>query len=385
MKIVCSQDQLNRGLNIVGKAVTTRTTLPVLNNILLATEDGRLKLTATNLEVGITYWLPCKSIESEGAITVPARLLQEFVNSLPNDLITINADESNGNVHLTCARYEANIRGIDASEFPNLPKLTGASLVTLPATLLREMITQVAFAASRDDNRPVLAGVLMSFQGRKLTMAAADGFRLAVRTAELEQPVGSEGDLRIIVPVRAMDELARVLPDAGVGDDATVEITVTPNRNQVLFHADNLNVTSRLVDGNFPNYEQIIPGQWTTRTVATTTDLQKAMKIASFFARDNASVVKLSTTPAGELEPGLLTITANAAEVGDNQSQLDVLIDGNGSQIAFNARYVMDVLGVINTAQVAIETQTSGAPGVFKPVGSDTYLHVIMPMHLAQR
>ena len=197
MKIVCSQDQLNRGLNIVGKAVTTRTTLPVLNNILLATDEGRLKLTATNLEVGITYWLPCKSVEAEGAVTVPARLLQEFVSSLPNDLITIDANESNYTIHLTCARFEANIRGIDAEEFPTLPKLSGAPLVSMPAALLRDMITQVSFAASRDDNRPVLAGVLMSFQGRKVTMAAADGFRLAVRTAELEQPVGSESEVRI--------------------------------------------------------------------------------------------------------------------------------------------------------------------------------------------
>ena len=385
MKIACNQDQLNRGLNIVSKAVTTRTTLPVLNNVLLATEDGRLKLTATNLEVGISYWLPCKSVEAEGAITVPARLLQEFVNSLPNDLITIDANESNYNIHLTCARYEANIRGIDAEEFPTLPKLAGAPLLTIPAALLRDMINQVSFAASRDDNRPVLAGVLLSFKGRQVIMAAADGFRLAVRTAELEQPVGSESEVRIIVPVRAMDELARALPEASTAEDSGVEITVTPNRNQVLFHTGNLNVTSRLVDGNFPNYEQIIPANWSTRTVATTTDLQKAMKIASFFARDNASVVKLTTTPASELEPGVLTITANAAEVGDNQSQLDVLIDGDGSQIAFNARYVIDVLGVINTAQVAIETQTPGAPGVFKPVGSDSYLHVIMPMHLAQR
>lgn len=383
MKIVCSQDQLNRGLSIVGKAVTTRTTLPVLNNILLATDEGRLKLTATNLEVGITYWLPCKSVDAEGAITVPARLLQEFVSSLPNDQITIDANESNYNIYLTCARYEANIRGIDAEEFPSLPKLSGAPLVTLPATLLREMIQQVSFAASHDDNRPVLAGVLLSFQGRKLTMAAADGFRLAVRTAELEQPVGSESEIRIIVPSRAMEELARALPDAG--EETQVEITVTPNRNQVLFKAGSLNVTSRLVDGNFPNYEQIIPHSWATRTVATTTDLQKAMKIASFFARDNAGVVKLSTTPASELEPGMLTITANAAEVGDNQSRLDVLIDGDPGQIAFNAHYVIDVLGVINTAQVAIEMQAPGAPGVFRPVGSDSYLHVIMPMHLAQR
>jgi DNA polymerase-3 subunit beta len=183
-----------------------------------------------------------------------------------------------------------------------------------------------------------------------------------------------------------MNELARVLPDAGAGEETQVSITVTPNRNQVLFHATNLNVTSRLVEGNFPNYEQIIPAEWKTRTTATTTELLKAMRIASYFAKDNASVVKLTMNAAGELEPGLLTISATAAEVGSNQSQLDVVIEGEGGQIQFNAKYMLDVLSVISSPTVAMETQTAGAPGVFKPISPDNnYLHVIMPMHLAQR
>ena len=386
MRVTCSQEQLNRGLNIVGKAVTTRTTLPVLNNILLATDEGRLKLTATNLEVGITHWLPCRSVEREGAITIPARLLSEFVSSLPNEEITLDLNETTYTVHLTCGRYQADLRGMRADEFPSLPTLSGPPLAQLPAGLLREMINQVSFAASTDDNRPVLSGVLMSFKGDQLTMAAADGFRLSVRRADLEQPIGAEGEVRIIVPARAMNELARVLPDAGAGEETQVSITLTPNRNQVLFHATNLNVTSRLVEGNFPNYEQIIPAEWKTRTTATTTELLKAMRIASYFAKDNASVVKLTMNAAGELEPGLLTISATAAEVGSNQSQLDVVIEGEGGQIQFNAKYMLDVLSVISSPTVAMETQTAGAPGVFKPISPDNnYLHVIMPMHLAQR
>ncbi len=386
MRVTCSQEQLSRGLNIVGKAVTTRTTLPVLNNILLATDEGRLKLTATNLEVGITHWLPCRSVEREGAITIPARLLSEFVSSLPNEDITLDLNEANYTVHLTCGRYQADLRGMSADEFPSLPTLSGPPLALLPAGLLREIINQVSFAASTDDNRPVLSGVLMNFKGTQLIMAAADGFRLSVRRAELEQPIGAEGEVRIIIPARAMNELARVLPDAGAAEDTQVSITVTPNRNQVLFHATNLNVTSRLVEGNFPNYEQIIPAEWKTRTTATTSELLKAMRIASYFAKDNASVVKLTMNAAGELEPGLLTISATAAEVGSNQSQLDVIIEGENGQIQFNAKYMLDVLGVINTPTVAMETQTAGAPGVFKPISPDnSYLHVIMPMHLAQR
>jgi DNA polymerase-3 subunit beta len=386
MQVTCSQEQLHRGLNIVGKAVTTRTTLPVLNNILLATDEGRLKLTATNLEVGITYWLPCRSVEREGAITIPARLLTEFVSSLPNEDITIDVNEANYTAHLSCARYEADLRGLRADEFPTLPTLNGAPLALLPAGMLREMITQVSFAASTDDNRPVLAGVLMRFKGRQVTMTAADGFRLAVRRAELEQAAGSETEVNIIIPARALNELARVLPDAGAGEDTQVSITVTPNGNQVLFQTPNLNVTSRLVEGNYVNYDQIIPAEWKTRTTATTSELLKAMRIASFFAKDNAGMVRVTMNAAGELEPGLVTISATAAEVGSNETKIDVLIEGEGGQIAFNAKYVLDVLSVINTPTVAMETQTSGAPGVFKPVSPDNnYIHIIMPMHLPQR
>ena len=383
MKITCSQEQLNRGLSIVGKAVTTRTTLPVLNNILLSTDNGRLRLTATNLEVAITYWLPCLSIEREGAATIPARLLTEFVGSLPNDDVTIDLNETNWNAHITAGRYEADIRGLRADEFPTLPVLGGAPLALLPAGLLREMITQVAFAASTDDNRPVLAGVLMRFRGNRLTLVAADGFRISIRHAELEQPVGAEGEISIIVPARAMNELARVLPDAGAGEDTQVSVTVTPNGNQVLFAAPNLQVTSRLVEGKYVNFEQIVPSDWKTRVSAPTSDMLKGMRVASYFAKDNASLVRLAMSAGSDVSPGLVTISATAAEVGGNQTQLDAMIEGTGGQIAFNAKYVLDVLGVIPTPNVLLETQSPGAPGVFRPSNPELqFLHIIMPMHI---
>src|SRR3954469_6274657 len=233
MKVSCVQENLHKGLQTVGKAVASKTTLPVLNNILISTDGGRLKLTATNLEVGITNWIGCQ-VEDEGAITVPAKLLIDFVSSLPNDTIKMSLDEKTRTLHLKCARFEANIKGISAEEFPIIPEVTEKPAARIPAPLLKEMINQVAFAASGDDSRPQLAGVYVAIDGRELTMAAADGFRLAKRTTQLEAPV--DEIVKLIIPARSMVELARALPDDEGEDAEPVSVLVTPNRNQVLFH-----------------------------------------------------------------------------------------------------------------------------------------------------
>src|SRR5437764_10076187 len=210
MKISCLQENFHKGLQTVGKAVANKTTLPVLNNILVSTDRGRLKLAATNLEVGITNWIGCQ-VEEEGAITVPARLPSDFVASLPNDRITMTLDERTRTLKLECARYEANIKGIAAEEFPIIPEVSDKPLSRIPAPLLKEMINQVAFAASSDDSRPVLAGVYVLIEGRDMTLAAADGFRLAKRTTSLDNPV--EEPIKLILPSKSMVALARVLPD----------------------------------------------------------------------------------------------------------------------------------------------------------------------------
>jgi DNA polymerase-3 subunit beta len=380
MNVSCLQEHLQRGLAHVQRAVATKSTLPVLGNILLATDRGQLKLAATNLEIAISCWIGCQ-IEEEGAITVPARLLVDFIASLPNDKVNLTVNRRTQELHVRCARAKATIKGIDADDFPIIPGVDGEQpTARIDPDLLREMISQVVFAAATDDNRPVLAGAHLRFEGATLTMAAADGFRLSVRGGELAEPAREE--INIIVPARALSELART-----VGDQSEpVEITVTANRNQVLFRAGSIDFVSRLIDGAFPDYRVIIPKEFKTRTVMDTQELLSATKRASFFARDNAGIVRLSLQPGErDLTPGSVTIAANANEVGDNASELDASIDGPGDEIAFNVRYLSDVLGVVKTGQVALETQSPSSPGVLRPVGGLDYTHVIMPMHLANR
>jgi DNA polymerase-3 subunit beta len=380
MDVSCLQENLQRGLAHVARAVATKSTLPVLGNILLATDRGQLKLAATNLEIAITCWIGCQ-IEGEGAITVPARLLTDFVGSLPNDRVTLQVDPRTQALHIRCARAKATIKGVDAEDFPIIPTVDDHTpAARLEPELLREVISQVVFAAATDDSRPVLAGVQVRIEGARLTMAAADGFRLSVRNADLSEPAG--GEVNIIVPARALNELARTVAD----QPGPVEITVTPTRNQALFRAGNVDFVSRLIDGAFPDYRQIIPKEYATRTVMDTQEFLSATKRASYFARDNADIIKLTLSPSnGDLKPANVTIAANAAEVGDNASELDASIEGEPGQIAFNVRYLGDVLAVVKSGQVALETQTPSSPGVVRPVGNLDFTHVIMPMHLATR
>lgn len=382
MKISCLQENFHKGLQTVGKAVANKTTLPVLNNILISTDGGRLKLAATNLEVGITHWIGCQ-VDGEGAITVPARLLTEFVSSLPNDRIVMTLDEKTRTLNLKCARFEANIKGISAEEFPIIPEVTEAPIARIPAPLFKEMIGQVAFAASSDEGRPQLSGVYVQIEGRELIMAAADGFRLAKRTTNLDTPV--ETAVKLIIPAKSMIELARALPDDEGENAEPVSIVLTPNRNQVVFRHENLEVTSRLVEGNYVDIQRVIPTDWAARTVISTAEFLKAVRTAAIFAKDSANIVRVQVEPGADLTPGVLTISANAAEVGDNVSQLDCSVDGEGGQIALNGKFLMDVLGVMHTSQVAIETKTYQSPAVIKPVGEEGHLHVVMPMYLPNR
>jgi DNA polymerase-3 subunit beta len=374
MKLSCLQENLKRGLAIASHAVAGKSTLPVLSNVLLATDEGRLKIASTNLEIGLTCWIGSK-IDEEGAVTVPAKLLSDVVGGLPNDKISLELDARTQTLNLKCARFEANIKGIEADEFPVIPTIADREpTVAFPPDLLRETVDQVAFAAATDDTRPVLAGVLMRLKGTTATFAAADGFRLAVRTVELPEPVREP--LEVIVPARALLELSRIIGDV----EGSVEVTVTPSGGQILFHTESMDLVSRLIDGKFPDFERIIPSQSATRTVLDTQELSKAVKLASYFANASANIVKLTMESGGELSPGKLTISSNAAEVGNNQGALDGMIHGEGGQLALNVKFLAEAIGAIKTPQIALETQTPQSPGVFKPVGADGYIHVVMPM-----
>jgi DNA polymerase-3 subunit beta len=351
--------------------------LPILSNILLATDNGRLKLSTTNLEIGINCWVDAQ-IHEDGSTTVPARLLTDLVNSLPQAPVDISVPEDSNTLNVKSAGSSANIKGMDASEFPLIPSAEGGEPpVRFDASQLKEMIEEVAFAAADDDSRPVFTGVLIQVSEEKITFAAADAFRLAVRVAPLPGDDHPRGD--ILVPARTLTELARILPSEG-----QVEMIVTPNRSQVLFHTPQLDLVSRLIEGTFPNYRQIIPKEHTTRAVVETKQFAEAAKRAALFARDSSNItrVKINAGANDGLEPGSITVEATAEDLGDNVSTINAAVDGPELQIIFNVKYLADVLAVLGTPEVALEANAPTKPGVIKPVGSNDYTYVIMPMHI---
>jgi DNA polymerase-3 subunit beta len=373
MRLSCLQENLNRGLGVVGRAVATRTTLPITNNVLLATDQSRLKLVATNLEIAISHWVGAK-VEEEGAITVPARLLTEFISSLPSERVDLSLSSRTKTLEIKCARFEARISGVDAKDFPPIPKIEDGLATKVEVEAMRQGISQVIFAAASEESRPVLTGVNAEFDGDVLTLAAADGFRLAVYRLPVTTPVSQRTE--VIIPARTLAELNRLMADR----EEPVEITVNAAKSQVLFRLKNAELVSQLIQGGFPNYAQLIPQSCTTRAVVSVADFLRATKTASIFARDGSGIVRLTVSPGGELTPGKMTVSARSEEIGDNTGEIDAMVTGGEAKIAFNGKYLTDVLGVLHEAQVALETTNPSSPGVIKPVGVDNYVHVIMPM-----
>jgi DNA polymerase-3 subunit beta len=387
MRASCLQENLSRGLSVVGRAVASRPTLPVLSHILLSTDQSQLKLAATDLELFIVCWLGAR-VEEEGAITIPARLFVDLVNSLPPERVDLKLRDQM--LHLSCARNEADINGIDADEFPLLPERLDGQGILLEPTLLRQMIEQVVFAAATDESRPILTGVLARFEQETLTMAAADGFRLSVRRAPLPEPIAEA--MSVVIPAKALQELVRISGD----EEQPIGLYITPARSQVLFHLHGdagpnegaifgIDLVSQLIEGNFVNYQQIIPTSHTTRTILNTEELLKACKTANIFARNEANVVHLEITPGSDSSGGSVKITATSAEMGDSEGELDASVEGEGLTIAFNVRFMIDVLSVMDSAQVVLETSSPSRPGVLRPLGSEDFAHVIMPMHIRSR
>ncbi len=379
MRVSCLQENLSRGLSIVGRAVASRATLPVTQNVLLQTDRSMLKLSATNLEIAITTWIGAM-IEEEGAITVPARLLSEFVNSLPSDRVDLTVEENSSILHFVCGRDSSRIHGVSASEFPPVPRVEEGVAARIDAQQFKAAIGRVSFAAASEESRPVLTGIEAKLSGDRYTLAAADGFRLAVQHGTLNDAV--EEEIGVIIPARTMMELSRLLSD----QDDTVEIMMVPARSQIMFKSGGIEVVSQLVQGTFPNYEQLIPQKYDTRSIFDSQRLLRVTRSAAIFARDGSNIIRLQMAPKGEDEeenaaPGRATISARSEEVGESRSELDMMeIEGEEAKIAFNSRYLQEVLAVLERGSVALETTSSSSPGVFKPTDDENYVHVVMPM-----
>lgn len=401
MRVSCFQENLSKGLSIVGRGVSSRSTLPVLGNILLEAKNNQLRLAATNLEIGVNCWIGAR-VEDEGAITVPSRLLAEFVNSLPPEKIELELSVRTQTLHLRCANYDANIKGIDAQEFPVIPTVDNGAgpeetaevlegrTIALETSGLSKMIDQVVFAAATDESRPTLTGVEVTFAKERLSLAATDGYRLSVRSLEVEHAFSE--DMAVVVPARHLGELGRIIADAD--EERPVQVTVTQARNQILFRvwgkgAESrgaflqVDLVSQLIADRFPDYRAIIPKSHNTRTVVGTDAFLKAVRVAQLFARDNANIVRLQIQPGDNGGVGAVSLTATSAEIGNNMNELEAMVEGDDLEIDFNARYLIDVLSQIDEESVVLETTQSNRPGTIRPigVGDEEFLHVVMPMH----
>jgi len=362
------QENLARGLSVVGHAVSSRSTLPVLANVLLRTEDAGLKLTATNLEIGITCWVPGK-IDSDGAITVPAKLFADIVAGLPSSERVDLEVRGSDRLFVRAGRFETTLRGIDADEFPAIPAAGERPTTRINQKLLRHALSEITFAAASDEARPILTGVLTRFEGDRMTLAAADNYRIAITRIPTLDAVE---ETSIVVPARSYLELSRILTET----DEPVEVILSPQKNQVLFHIDGIDLVSRLIDGQFPNYQQVLPTTHATRVEIDRDDLLKAVRLAALIASSSANIVKLQIGPDG----APLVSVAAAAEVGDHRGVIDATIEGDGTTIAFNARYLIDVLQNVNVERFALELNGPLSPGVFRPADGRDYTHVVMPV-----
>ena len=402
MQVSCLQENLAKGLLVVGRAISSRSTLPILGNILLEAKDNQLRLAATNLEIGINCWIGAK-VEDEGAITVPARLLSEFVKNLPPEVVEMALTVRTQTLNLHCSHHEAKFKGIDAIEFPILPtidlkdgvsfgpELSEGTLIDIETDSLRSMIEQVAFAASTDESRPLLTGVEVVFERNLLKMSATDGHRLSLKRVSVERDSGNEGQIIAIVPARGLRELARMSTESH--PERPVRVQVTHSRNQILFQVmgkgasargsfHRAELISQLIDARYPDLNSMIPHSYYTRAVVDRASMLKAVRLASLFARDSSNMIRVGVLPGNSQYSGQMRLTATSTQAGDNINEIEAKVDGSELEIIFDSRYLVDVLSRINESQVVLEITEPTRPGTIRPisVGKDESLHIVLPM-----
>lgn len=362
MRLQVTQANLNRALGAVARVANTRNQLPILANVLMKTSDNRLSISATNLDIAITEFIGAKVVE-EGSITVPARLMQDFISSLPDGVIELKLDETKLNIKTD--KYQSVVNGVLADDFPVMPAIEGGDSFEVPSSLLRRALQQVVFAASGDESRPVLTGVLLRGSGSQLHVAATDSYRLAEKT--LKVTLAKEVDL--LVPATAMHDLLRILGDC---DDT---VTVTYDDQQVLFQVGDVELVARLLEGNYPDYQKLIPAQFEVMATVKRSELLNVTKVSSLFARESAGSITIEVDETAKQ----LSIHSVASQLGENTASAEGNIVGTGT-ITLNSRYLLDALGAISEDDVIFSFNGKLEPTVVRAAGSSDYVHVIMPL-----
>lgn len=365
MIMECTQSNLHMGLSLVSRMVGTRTTLPVLANILFKTENGRLRLSATDLEIGASAYVGGK-VDKEGQITLPAKLLYEFVSTNTDNVINIEVKGTDA--HLKSKHYTATIKGIEASEFPAIPEITPDFEAEISSIDFRSAIQQTVFAAAIDESRPILSGVLIKVDGDVLKMVATDSFRLAEKTLRLSKKVDKKSE--VVVPARTMVELARLL------ETGAEIIRLRMGDNQVAFTIGEIYLVSRIIEGAYPDYEQIIPKDLPIKSQVDKEELKGAMKMSELFARDAANNIKVSISSKE------IKIVATSPQMGENTAKVSAQTTGGEIDVSFNARYIIDALQATNGKQIELYFIGKLNPCIVKDPKDTSYLSIVMPLRV---
>jgi DNA polymerase-3 subunit beta len=361
MKLQVTQENLNRALSTVAKVANARNPLPILANVLIKTSQNRLSISATNLDIAITQYIGAK-VSQEGSITVPARLMQDFVSSLPSGVIELNLDDTR--LHITTDQYNSVINGIVADDFPVMPTIAEGTKWSVGGVLLKKALQQTVFAASNDESRPVLTGVLVHTTEGKLYMAATDSYRLAEKT------LGSnKTNVNLLVPASAMQDLLRIL---GENEE---DVQITHDEQQVRFQVGDIELVARLLEGKYPDYRKLIPQQFTVSAILKRSDFLNVTKVSSLFARESAGSVTVEVDDTKQL----LSIRSIASQLGENTATAATKAEGNGS-ITLNSRYLLDALQALSGDEVTFGFNGKLEPTLLRDSAVTDYSHIIMPL-----
>lgn len=365
MKIKINQRDISRSINIVQKGISNRSSLQILNGIKMETKDGRLKLTATDLEIGIETYVNCEIIE-EGSIVVSSRIFGDIIKKLPQSDISIDVKDFNMNI--ICEKSEFNILGNDPKEYPELPTIINQNSFNMPKDLFRSAIRQTVFATSQDETRPILTGVLLEVKDRIGSFVALDGYRLALRSI----PIEAEEDVNIVIPAKALLELNKILDDT----DEEFKIIIAPNH--IIFNLGDTLFSSRLLEGQFLNYKDIIRDDHNTTVTVDKKNFQSSLERASLLAKEEkANLIKLN------VEDSMIVIKSNS-EIGNVNEEMSAYAEGEKVDIAFNSRYILEGIKVIDTDEIELHFMGSLNPCIIKPVGDGNYTYLVLPVRLAQ-
>ncbi|MBI3952670.1 MAG: DNA polymerase III subunit beta [Candidatus Doudnabacteria bacterium] len=368
MKLICTKDNLKKGLFAVSRVVGVGNPLQVLNNILLKTDQGRIRLSSTNLEIGVNTWVGGK-IEEEGALTVPAKLINEYINNLPTEKVQLSAKDTT--LNLISENYKTNIKGLPSEEFPLIPQIAEEAYAKIDSNELKSALSETIWAAAGNETQPEISGIFLGFSAEggetgKLRIAATDRYRLAERNAQLKEPVKSPKE--VIVPFRTISELFKIL---GVSSG---ELEIYFSETQVLFKIDETELISRLIDGQYPDYQQIIPKGFKTEAVVSREELIHALKATSLFASESNNIQLEISEGSG------IRVTASSAAAGENETLVSAKVSGSANAAMFNFRYLLDCLNNLSETNVVVRMISDASPAMIQPEGRTNYVYIVMPI-----